>query len=299
MTKLLFGIAVGIVVAGCGPEFAPASLVEKTRVLGARIEVEGAPDRASPMPGETANVTFLVTSPGVEPPLSWTFVACAGTASCADAPLARFDGTTSPPRISIPVPSDATASVTIAGQICAGVDSVPTIDPQNGLPACTGPRGTAVSLALPLQLGADANHNPVADRAFTFGGAAWPARAAGDDPCALGPRVSAGSLDHAIRNTTDGVDRERYTVVIGDPPIATPTRERLQISQFTTAGRLKSQFAFVEANDDSPATTVDVTWDAPEADEIPASGTLVTFTFVVRDERGGADWTTRTLCVTP
>lgn len=303
MTKLLFGIAMGLVVAGCGPEFDPASLVETTRVLGARIEVEGAPDRASPLPGETANVTWLVTSPGDEPPLSWTFAACAGSASCVDAPLARFDGTTSPPRIAFAVPSAAAlggaASVLIVGQVCAGVDSVPTVDPQSGLPGCTGARGTTVSLSLPLQVGADANHNPTADRAFTFDGAAWPAPGAGDDPCALGPRVAADAKAHVIGNTTDGADRERYTVVVGDPPVATPARERLQISQFTTAGRLKSQFAFVEATDERPATTVDVSWEAPEADEVPPGGKPVTFTFVVRDERGGSDWTTRALCVTP
>jgi hypothetical protein len=220
-----------------------------------------------------------------------------------DEPLARFDGTAFPPQIAIPVPSAATlggaASVVLYGQICAGADAVPTFDPQSGLPGCTEGRGTTVSLEVPLQLGADANHNPTADRAFTFDGTAWPARAVGDDPCALGPRLVAGSKDHAIGNTADGGDRERYTVVLGDPPVATPARERLQISQFTTAGKLKSQFAFVEAIDESAATTVDVTWEAPESAEVFASGTPVTFTFVVRDERGGADWTTRTVCVTP
>ena len=85
---------------------------------------------------------------------------------------------------------------------------------------------------------------------------------------------------------------------MGDPAVATPTRESLQISQFTTAGKLNSQFSFVEATDDSQATTVDATWDAPEAADVPAAGSPVTFTFVVRDDRGGTDWTTRALCVT-
>jgi hypothetical protein len=306
---LLLGLA-GLLIAGCGPEFDPASLVAKTRVLGARIEVEGAPDRAAPMPGEIVNVSWLVTSPGATPPLGWAFAAClpgaiGGKSSlgCVDAPLARFDGTASPPRISIPVPSAATlggaASVVLYGQICAGADSAPTFDPQSGLPRCTGDRGTTVSLDIPLQLGADANHNPTADRAFTFDGTAWPARAVADDPCALGPRIAAGSKDHVIGNSTDGGDRERYAVVLGTPPVATPARERLQISQFTTAGKMKSQFAFVEATDESTVSTVDVNWEAPEVTEVSAGGTAVTFTFVVRDDRGGTDWTTRTLCVTP
>jgi hypothetical protein len=114
-----------------------------------------------------------------------------------------------------------------------------------------------------------------------------------------GPRVTAGSKGHVIGDTTESSDREPYTIVTGDPPVAASTRESLQISQFTTAGKLKSQFSFVEATDENATTTVDVTWDAPEAALVPAAGAAVTFTFVVRDDRGGADWTTRTLCVTP
>jgi hypothetical protein len=142
---------------------------------------------------------------------------------CQNATLARFDGTTSPPRISIPIPSRAALggaeSIVLYGQICAGLDSAPTFDPQSGVPNCKDRQGATVSFDFPLQLGADANYNP-----------------------------------HA---------------------------------------------AFVESTDESAATTVDVTWVAPTAAEVPAGGLRVTFTFVTRDNRGGTDWTTRTLCVSP
>src|SRR5947208_6952745 len=132
---LLLGLLGCIFTAGCGPEFDPASLVDKTRVLGARIEVDGAPDRAAPVPGEVANISWLVTSPGATPPLAWAFAACLPDAmggqtslGCVAAPLASFDGTASPPRISIQVPSAAAlggaASIVIYGQICDGPDSV-------------------------------------------------------------------------------------------------------------------------------------------------------------------------------
>ena len=110
--------------------------------------------------------------------------------------------------------------------------------------------------------------------------------------------MSAGSKDHRILDTTDGSDRETYTALAGAPPVAMPARESLQISQFTTAGELNSQFSFVEAADDNPTTTVAVTWEAPQVAEVPASGLAVTFTFVTRDNRGGTDWTTRAVCVT-
>jgi hypothetical protein len=293
--------------AACGPTFDPASLIANTRVVGARIEVDGAPDRASPRPGETATISWLVTSPEAIPPLGWTFAVCApGTgnsaAACLAAPLARFDGSAVPPRFSVVIPSEVevgeASSLTIRGGICAGADTTPAFDGQTGLATCAGGvRAITVSLELPLQRGDDANHNPVADRAFTFDRAPWPATA--DDPCAQGPRVSAASKDHVIGNTTDGSDREPYMALLGDPPALTATRERLQIAQFTTAGKLKSQYAFVEASDARATAIADVTWDAPDADEVPAGGVGVTFTFVVRDERGGTDWTTRTLCVTP
>ena len=296
-----------LIVAGCGPTFDPASLVEGTRVVGARVEVDGAPERASPQPGDTANVTWLVTAPGATPPLGWTFAVCpagTGDAACLAAPLARFDGAGTPPRLSLAVPSAAqlggATSLTLYGAICAGDDALPQFDAQTALATCpAGGKGTTVTFALALQMGDDVNHNPTADRGFTLDGVSWPVAAVDGDPCTQGPRVSAGSKGHLLGQVTQGSDREAYTAVMGAPPVATPTRERLQLSRFTTAGKLKSQFSFVEATDDSASTAVAVTWDAPEAADVPAAGAAVTFTFVVRDDRGGTDWTTRTLCVAP
>jgi hypothetical protein len=303
---LLLGLE--ILSVGCGPTFDPASLITTTRVLGARVEVEGALDRATPIAGETADVTWLVTSPAATPPLGWAFAVCTpGTVGgkislgCQSAPLALFEGTAAPPRIAIPVPTmdllGTATSLVLYGEICSSAGSMPIFDPQSGIPGCTGGGGTTASVNIPLQRGDDANHNPTADRAFTFDGRAWPALAAGGDPCVFGPRASAGTKDHVIGNTAEGSDREPYTALVGEPPAPTPARESLQISQFTTAGKLKSQFSFVEATDDNAETIVDVAWEAPTAAEVPAAGLAVTFTFVTRDSRGGTDWTTRVACV--
>ena len=305
---LLLGIADGVFLAGCGPTFDPASLIETTRVLGARVEVDGDPARATPRPGETASVTWLITSPEATPPLHWAFAVCApgsvgGTTSlsCQSAPLALFEGTNTTPRISISVPPleslGGASSLLLYGEICSGGDSMPMFDPQSGIPGCTKGGGTTMSVSVPLQLGDDANHNPTADRAFTFDGQVWPTLASGDDPCLAGPWASAGSTDHVIGNMTEASDRESYTGIAGDPPVAAPKRESLQISQFTTAGKPKSQFSFVEATDENTETTVEVKWEAPKAEDVPAAGLPVTFTFVTRDNRGGTDWTTRSACV--
>jgi hypothetical protein len=174
---------------------------------------------------------------------------------------------------------------------------MPIFGPRSGLPSCTGGGGTTASVSVSLQLGDDANHNPTADRPFTFDGQPWPALDAAADPCVLGPRVLAGSKDHVIGNIIEGSDREAHVALVGDPPVATPARESLQISRFTTAGKLKSRCSFVEATNDDAMTTVDVTWEAPEAADVAAAGSAVTFIFVTRDNRGGMDSTTRALCV--
>ena len=304
-------LVAALLLGGCGPTFDPASLIKTTRVVGVRVEVDGAPDRAMPKPGETASVTWLLTSPQATPPVSWVFALCApGTEggktslSCESTPVALFQGTQNPPRVSITIPAaDALGTATsllLYGELCAGPDSTPTFDAESGIPRCTGGgAGTSASVLISLQRGADTNHNPTAERAFTFDGQPWAPRVAGDDPCVSGPRVSAASKDHIIGNLIEGTDRESYSALAGDPPVATPTRENLQISQFTTAGELKSQFSFVEAADENPQTTVTVKWNAPKAADVPATGLAVTFTFVVRDNRGGVDLTTRAACVVP
>jgi hypothetical protein len=294
------------ILAGCGPDFDPPSLIEKTRVLGARVEVAGAPERASPRPGETATVTWLVTAPGDLPSLGWAFALCvpgaAGTLGCAHEPLSTYQGIDTPPRLSIDIPAadllGTGTSVILYGRICAS--SAPEFDPRSGYPACTsGGEGTTASVTIRLQGGGeDGNHNPTADRALQFDGQPWPASLPGGDPCATGPRVSAASENHRIALTTLGTDRESYSSVRGDPPVPTLLRESLQLSQFTTAGNLKNPYSFVEADDPAVESTAEVNWNAPEAREVMAEAPVV-FTFVIRDSRGGTDWTTRTACVVP
>jgi hypothetical protein len=287
---------------GCGADFDSASLVVSTRVIGAQVEAPGADNRASVAPGETASVTWLVTAPGgaagVPATLSWAFALCTpapdGALGCATEPLATFQGTGTPTMpIAVPAASALGAGdhLTLYGRVCNS--GAPMFD-ANGLPACSTGAGTTASVAIHVQ--GDVNHNPTADRGASFDGAPWVATPAGGDPCATGPRVPADGGEHFVGLATSGSDRESYVAVVGDPPKPTPEREALQVSLFTTTGELKSPFAFVEAADMAPETNISVKWTAPEAKDITAP-TPVTFTFVVRDGRGGIDWTTRAACV--
>ena len=296
-------------IAGCGPTFDSPSLIESTRVVGARVEVAGAPRRASPAPGERATVTWLMAAPGAMPALGWAFALCApgapGGLSCESAPLALVQGTENPPRVTVDVPSaDALGgaqSLILYGRICVG--GAPVFDPRRGEPACAGgAEGTTASVAIGVQTaGADANHNPVAEHGLTLDGQPWPAVAAGaesaSDPCLTGPRVLAGTEDHLIAAGTGDDDRERYTALFGDPPMPTAFRESLQLSYFTTGGKFNSPYSFVEG--DTPpgeAPVATVKWTSPKAKDLTGD-TAVSFLFVVRDSRGGMDWTARAVCV--
>jgi hypothetical protein len=289
---------------GCGPTFDPASLVTSTRVVGARVEAAGTDNRASAAPGENATVTWLVTAPAAVPDLQWAFALCTpgagGALGCTSPPLALFQGQGNPPAAALVVPAaDALAGadhLTLYGRICD--TGAPTFDPSTGNPGCADGPGTTASVAIRIQTPDDVNHNPTADHGLTFDGQPWPALAAGADPCVAGPTVAAGTEDHEVALLTEGTDRETYTAVVGDPPVPTQKREALQVSFFTTEGKLKSPFLFVEAADPAPETLAAMKWNAPKAADV-AAPTPVTFTFVVRDGRGGTDWTTRAACVTP
>jgi hypothetical protein len=277
----------GTALAGCGEPFDPPSLIEKTRVLGARVEVHGDSTRATPRPGETATVTWIMAAPGDLPPLGWAFVVCPSGESCAAAPLAIAQGTGTP-SFEVAVPDAETLGATqrlqLVGQICE--DSAPTFDPQPNLPTCAA-AGTRVTLDIALQLGDEGNHNPaLADRPFWFDGVAWPTDVGAD--CASLPTVPAGSKGHMIRLTTLAEDRE--TIVAATP---TTTHEALQVSNFTTAGELGQSYSVIEASDPRSEADLDITWDAPDS---PTAGG-VHFIFVARDLRGGVGLATRTVCV--
>jgi hypothetical protein len=110
--------------------------------------------------------------------------------------------------------------------------------------------------------------------------------------------VTAGTESHVIAFGTPATERETYTAVLGDPPAPAAKRESLQVSGFTTSGKLESPFVFVEALDPRDTTPLELKWNAPKLADVTAD-TPVTFTFVTRDSRGGTDWTTRTACVEP
>ena len=86
MRRALGPILLCLMVA-CSESFLPASAVDDLRVIGARIDVEGAPGRANPTPEDEVRASILVIDRGPLPALTWSFVACVPTPTRIGVPI--------------------------------------------------------------------------------------------------------------------------------------------------------------------------------------------------------------------
>ncbi len=281
------------VLAGCMPDdLPPGSYLDRERVLGVRVEAEGAPERSSPAPGERATARWIVAGPDDGVVDEWTLAACAGAVTgCTAEPFALAHDRGVEPTLSFTVPPldelDDRTHVWVGGEI-----------------------GSSKVLAgVPLAVGtAGPNHNPSFDSvALAVAGSAW---AAATPPigaatgCARPADATALPLLHASEGAVEisvdvsGVPREAFVELLSD---GTPRarQESLQVSHFTTLGTLDRQFSVV---DDEAAAGVPLRldWHAPDdTSVVPADGIAVRFVFVLRDGRGGLDATSRFACVVP
>src|SRR6187431_1822121 len=119
----------------CDDALTRVDLMANLRVLGARVEVDGEPGRASPAPGESAAVRWLVADRRPEPPLGWAFSVCAAAPpggnlpACAGEPFATAtNDVPSPgePRIDFVVRGDVgSEALAVFGVVCP--DSEPVV----------------------------------------------------------------------------------------------------------------------------------------------------------------------------
>ena len=306
---LVLGAIVAVLIAGCSNDLPVASQLERTRVLGARVEVATDPGRADVSPGEAALVSWIVAGPSAPATLDWAFALCTTAGGdCKDAPQPIATGSGAPVSVAFTTP-DAAALVNnqlpmMIGVVCA--DGTIGFDPSTALGTCTGAdaSGTTVRFVVPVTpAGETPNHHPAfTNDVIEFAGATWDAATAvAGDPCDATtglPVVTAtpdgqDAIKQEIRIVSDGDDRETFT-----PRGKTVAQlEDLQISNFTTAGKFESSYAAIFATDTRPDADVTVKWEPPAASTVPAGGEIVTFQWVVRDLRGGLDVVSRSLCL--
>lgn len=291
--KKELGFALGLWLLGCDDPLKTVELVEEPRLLGARVEVQGDAGRAAPAPGETATAAFLLASPGLSQTQGFALAACpaaprqsARTACSAEpfAQIARADGEADQASLTfeVPIELDPEQRVAVLGIIC------PFGSPTDDGKSCDGvERGREVTLELELSREGDVNLNPTLEPAsLTFDDHEWPELAAAEGDCAGRGyvEVEAGSK-HAFEVALSEEDRDR----VPHPQPLDPMRESLQLSHFATAGDLSRAFETIHWDSDELLRRT--TWTAPKA---PG---LVRFWVILRDFRGGGDFTERSVCV--
>ena len=308
-----------LVLVGCIEDLAPASLIERNRVLGAKVSVVGAPERAWPAHGETATVEWLVVDEAEPRTVSWAFVACAaapvqtGMGFCAGGPLGfgvQEEPIDATPTLELAIPSDPAVignakSILVLGVICGS--SATSLSLETMEASCVNDtQETQVTLTVPIQLGESVNSHPsFASPGVELNGTTWaePPAVLPFDDCANDaasdaiPHLVVGSDDSTIRVTVSADSRESYRALRGDPPVEVDAREAIVISNYATAGEVERLFSAIEADAEDASAEVD--WALPAEAEVPATGLLVQMTFVARDRRDGIDWVRRALCVIP
>jgi hypothetical protein len=280
--------------SGCDAPITPLELVDKTRVLGAKVEVADDPTRAAPLPGEAVTVRWLVAAPDPNAAFAYRFSACVARdaatelPSCAGDALAdaeSLEPTSEAPSIAFAAPADASGDERLAvlGAVCpAGHALVEGAE----LGCSEGARPAAASVDFAMDDGNHPNSNPtLTDVALDQG--SLPDTGGATD-CAELPTFKAGKHRLAVELGPDARDPIE-PVNPGDP-----TRESLLLSYFVTWGELDHAFTAIDSG--SNATGGSVLWTAPPHGTGP---TFVRLFFVVRDGRGGSDFTERRVCVVP
>jgi hypothetical protein len=295
------GLAAALATAAlvaCGDSIVRGWLVDRTRVLGVRIEAASDASRAAIAPGEAGTMTWLVAAPDAVPPLSWSYAACAPPSGnfaevrCDDRPaLASGSGDANGELVAMPLamPSaDAlggSTQVLVLAAFCAG--GAASLDAASFTGTCAdGSAPLLASAFVPVANGADANHNPSPPSGLTMGGAPLPPddatpSGATCDAAPAAPVIGAGQKPK-LGYTFGDADRE--------------PGESLLLSLLTTAGELDHPYFALDPQEAAPKAIEDE-WTAPSGADVGPNGRVVRFYAVLRDGRGGASFARFAVCV--
>lgn len=315
-TTLVFvGWLVAITLTGCGDPLVAPELIVNDRILGARVEAGTDPVRAWPAPSETARVRWLLASPEGAPLMNWAFSLCLGEPVtrglpiCAGPSFAQFVSpapSAEEPSFEFVMPDagnfEQGEQVSVSGAFCkSGVPLSADTNVTTSTTRCPDPaeRPLFTTLTIPAAVKGHTNRNPsFAPVTIDFDGVTWPGwtnaeatAAECSDTNLTWPRVPADGAHHELELTVPEELSEALPVVTSH----SATRESLVVSHFVTAGDLERAYSSVD--DSAPAAKVRLSWNAPSGGI--GSAQIVRFYFVIRDGRGGTDWTRRSLCVLP
>jgi hypothetical protein len=288
---------------GCEETNTKGWLVDRTRVLGARVEAKADPSRAALEPGEPARVVWLVSAPNGTGHLSWAYAVCPPVTGnfpephCEGPVLLSGTGASDGELVTMELDTPAAGAVgdlqelQMLAAFCEGGEA--TLDASRFEATCAGGAPAHLASASLRLAAAGPNKNPeIAPDAVLFDGAPMaPATARPGQPCVAessSPVVAAGTK-HAFVLRFRGDERE---VLPGTPEGV----ENVLASHVVTTGELKRQYSMLEPADAVPKEA-SVEWTAPGRDQVAEGGRLAEIFFVLRDGRGGLAFARRTVCV--
>jgi hypothetical protein len=298
--------------SACGDPLVPPELVQGNRVLGARVEAGTDSGRASVAPTQAATLRWFLVSPDGPPTMSWAVNLCVaepvsrGLPICA-APsflrLASENASSEEPRVEFTMPDEQSlrgaAQVTANGVFCSSgsplLGSVDT-DPTDARCPLASEEPLLATMGISVAGDAAGNKNPSFQAVqISLDRSNWPVWVDPNPPdsaCSTlpetVPRVKVGSGTHEISLMfADDLSEPIPTV-----SAHSASHETIQLSHFVTAGDLARAFSNVDFS--TVPARVSVTWNAPA--RAPTDGQLVRFYFVLRDGRGGVDWSIRAVC---
>jgi len=288
---------VALLALGCDEPLSQVELIDKTRVVGARVEVAGDPSRAAPLPGESVTVRAWVVAPEPEPAFAYDLLSCvavesSSTVPTCDGPALATATSLAPvagePSIAFDAPAELTGDERLAvlGLVCpAGVPLGAAGDGR-----CEDGRDAlAFTLDFMMDDGAHPNTNPAVTSVKLDGGE-LALETADTTDCALLPPVARGA-QHTLRIELAPESRD----LLPEESVVGHGRESLLVSYFVTSGELDHAFSLIDS--DAPSTTSSAVWTSPAA--VGGAPRLARLFAVVRDGRGGADFIERRVCVQP
>ena len=282
-TEALSLLCLSLVAAGCSDDFDPASLVSDLRVLAVSA------DKPYALPGSDVRLEALAFDPAGRS-LSWGWGLCIEPASslaldCLRA--MRFESLTiarDQPRHVLSMPQTDGPYVGVVVVACPG-DIVPGNTEGVPLACMDGARQLPLS---EFELGlkrifvqeSTLNHNPqIAE--LRWDGVPWPEGETRRDTCA---KAKDGTCDEFAQHEVT-VQAAADAVETSLDSEGSPRPEQVVVQLYGTSGEFDDDVRVVDA----PTTG----FRARKED----AGKQITFWFVVRDDRGGVSWISRSLDV--
>lgn len=282
MRRIIESAVVVLVLVACDSDFTKGWLVDRTRVLGLRIEAAADPTRATVSPGEKLVARWLVGAPNGTPSLAWSFALCDSPTGnfpeprCERDPLVVGSGASNRQSVTtmevdVPASVDRDAGAILLAAFCEG-GPVASFDPRSFNATCAG--GTAPLLASGSVSMVAPNKNPTlaADVVTLDGAPLTPTDLPLGEACSVAPRVDASSK-HEIGFRFQ--DRE--------------PGESMIVSHVATKGELDRQYSSVDLGEPLPKV-VTVPWTAAALDDAEIY-------FALRDGRGGAALARYVICL--